>query len=49
MEAANTKVEQVVGALSLILTLKRKARSILPTKKKVHKNKRWSRNTCRTK
>jgi len=50
MEAVNTKVEQVVWVLSLIMTVKRKARSILPaSKKKVHKNKRWSWNTCRTK
>jgi len=33
MEAANTEVEQVVWALSLILTTKRKAHSILPTNK----------------
>jgi hypothetical protein len=34
MEAANTKVEQVVLALSLILTVKRKAHFILPTNTK---------------
>jgi hypothetical protein len=35
MEAGSTKVEQVVWALSLILTMKRMAHSILPYK---HKN-----------
>lgn len=34
MEAANTKVEQVVWVLTLILTMKRKGHSILPTKTK---------------
>jgi len=34
MEAANTKVEQVVWALNLIMTMKRKAHSILPTNTK---------------
>ena len=34
MEAANTKVEQVLWALSLILTMNRKAHSILPTNTK---------------
>jgi len=48
MEAASTKVEQVVWALSLILTMKRKAHSILPTNTKMRK-KRRSRKTCRTK
>jgi hypothetical protein len=36
MEPANTKVEQVVWALSLILTMKRKAHSILPTNTKTY-------------